>query len=69
MFMAARARSRATERSYRAYVTDSLRGIPKGEYNVRRWSDLTRPHAEIDVQATIDMVASRIEALNQGGEA
>lgn len=63
--MAARARGRGIDKSYRAYVTDSLRGIPKGEYQARRWADLIKPHVEIDVEATINMVASRIEALQR----
>lgn len=60
-FCIERTKQRATLLSYRSYVTDSLQGIPQGKYLTQRWSDLIKPHEDIDVDATIEHVLAALE--------
>ena len=62
MYAVARTRNRAMDEAYRSYVADSLQNIPQGRYITRRFSDLTRPHEEIDADATIERVTRALEA-------
>lgn len=39
-YLLAKLKRRATEKSYRTYVTDSLRNIPFGQAYTRRWYDI-----------------------------
>ena len=56
-----RTKQRNVTESFRVYVTDSLQNAPQGKYLMQRWSDLTKPHEDIDVDATIDHVLSQLE--------
>ena len=47
--------------AYRVYVTDSLRMIPKNEYLQQRFSDVIRPHEDIDVDGTIERVIGALK--------
>ena len=60
-FCAERTKQRNVARAYQTYVTDSLQSIPQGKYMSQKWSDLFKPHEEIDVQATIDHVKKMLE--------
>ena len=61
MYCSERTRQRGIEHSYRVYVTNALQNAPKGAYITQSWSDLIRPHEEIDVDAIIGHVISALE--------
>lgn len=61
MFGVQRFRKRRLDEAYRSYVADSLQNIPQGKYLTQRWSDMTKGHEEIDVDATIEHVIARLE--------
>lgn len=61
--MASRIRGVIIERSYRIYVTDSLRLIPQMASLAQRWADLTSDDRKPEKTADeiIDDVISRLE--------
>ena len=61
MFSLARLRQRVTERSYRLYVTESLRYIPQGMHFASPWTDAIRSHEDIDVDDIIAKVAAAVD--------
>ena len=61
MFCAQRAYERALRHSYRVYVTDAIHFISQGKCHTTRWVEAIRPHEDIDVDATIERIAARLE--------
>lgn len=55
-YMVERVRRRDVRSVYEAYVTDSLRNIPKGAYIEKRYADLIVPHEDIDVDRIVEHV-------------
>ena len=53
----------AVEKSYRAYVTDSLRLIPQMAYVTKRWVDILYPEPEMTAEEIVDKVLGGLEAL------
>ena len=45
---------------FRTYVADSLHFIPQGQFVSMRLGDLAAPRPEIDVDAIVDGIASRL---------
>lgn len=52
-YMVEKSRRKNVRDVYEAYVTDSLRNIPKGAYLDRRYVDLITPHEDIDEQEIV----------------
>ena len=62
MYMCAIAERSRREEAYRRYVADSLRLAPQGMYIAQQYGETTGPRAEIDVEATVDYVISRLHS-------
>lgn len=62
-YASARLNREVVDRSYRMYVTDSLRSIPQLSYVSKRWSDIMygTGSEEIDAEEIVDGVISRLE--------
>ena len=59
MYVAARMREAMSERSYRSYVTESLRLIPQGKYLARSWDEPAERRPDFDADAVINGVIER----------
>ncbi len=66
-YVAARLFRRATESSYRKYVTESLRLVPQMSYLSRSWSDVLERaksrEREKSADEIVEGVAGRLEAM------
>lgn len=62
-YLAARVRAMLMERSYRIYVTDSLRLIPQMASLTQRWADVTNEDREPErtAEEIVDDVVARLE--------
>ena len=59
MYAVARMREAAIERSYREYVTESLRLIPQGKYLAQGWAEPVKQHTDFDAESVIDGIIER----------
>lgn len=62
-YLAARVRAMLMDRSYRIYVTDSLRLIPQMASLTQRWADVTNEDREPErtAEEIVDDVVARLE--------
>lgn len=62
-YLAARVRAMLMDRSYRIYVTDSLRLIPQMASLTQRWADVTSEDREPErtAEEIVDDVVARLE--------